>query len=126
MFFIVGKTQFGLYSPDGGCQYAFTPSGDFPANIGYLTLALLDKQIVGFGGNSNPNCYLYDVATNSWSIYSTGIVQHNYEKGVVHQGKIYLLDDTGSQVFDPITKILATWPNPPLTSSALVSITSMF
>jgi hypothetical protein len=104
-----------LYSPEGKCQYTLAPLPPSPVAIAYLTMALLDEQILACGGTANKNCYLYDVATDSWSIYSTGNVVHTDKRGVVHQGKIYLSDDVIPEVFDPITKTWSTWA--PLSST---------
>jgi hypothetical protein len=51
------------------------------------------------------SCYLYDVGTNSWSLYSNGSDYNGGIRGVVHQGKIYLPDDA-NQGFDFIHQFL--------------------
>ena len=102
----------GLYSPEGKCQHSLAPLPPSPIGIGFLTLALLNKQILACGGTNNRNCYRYVVATDVWSIYSTGNVVHTDRRGFVHQGKIYLPDDTQPEVFDPITRIWSTWSAP--------------
>ena len=104
--FVVGTNQVSLYSPSGKCQLTLNSPATSAKGIQYVTLALLDKQILACGGNGNKNCILFDVATSSWSIYSSGFATHDYNRGVVHRGKIYLFDDIQPEVFDPLTK---TW-----------------
>jgi hypothetical protein len=110
--FIVGTSQVGLYSPDGNCQYSLAPLPPSPIGIGFLTMALMSKQILACGGTNNTNCFLYNVARDQWSIYSAGHFVHNERRGVVHQGKIYLPDDTNPEVFDPVTQTWSIWPAP--------------
>jgi hypothetical protein len=111
--FIVGNSQVGLYSPSGKCQYTITPLPPSPIGIAYLTMSLLNKQVLACGGTNNKNCYIYDVATDKWSIYSTSNAFHTDMRGVVHQGKVYLTDNTKPEVFDPVTKTWSTWTAPP-------------
>jgi hypothetical protein len=43
---IVGTSQVGLYSPDGNCQYSLAPLPPSPIGMGFLTMALMNKQIL--------------------------------------------------------------------------------
>ena len=73
---------------------------------------LLDKQVLACGGLNNINCYLYDILTNTWRLYSNTSTMYDYT-GVVHQGKVYLPNYVTSDVFDPPTKVWSTWPVSP-------------
>ena len=117
--FVVATAGFELYSPNGRCQYTL-PAPSYPSSpVGrtYLTLTLMDHQILSCGGFSNLDCYLYDVPTDTWSIYSASQQRHQYMHGVVHQGKIYLPDNTLPEVFDLSTQTWSTWPRHPVSSS---------
>jgi hypothetical protein len=105
--FLVGNSQVALYSPNGKCQHILSSLNPAPIGVPYLTMALLDKQILSCGGgNSKSQCFLYDVATDTWTFYSTSNAVHNLRRGVAHQGKIYIMDDSHPEVFDPLNK---TW-----------------
>ena len=83
-------------------------------NINSAVLMLLNKQVLACGGHNKKNCFLYDVLTNNWTMFSNISTTHD-SRGVVHQGKIYLPNDIISDVFDPFTKVWSTWPIPPNT-----------
>ena len=50
-------------------------------------------QIVSCKGTLTQNCYLYDIATNSWSLYSISSKANQYARGVVYKNKIYITGD---------------------------------
>ena len=45
-------------------------------------------------------------------------------RGVAHQGKIYLSDDSQAEVFDMKAKTWSAWPAPPFTNGAGVCFVS--
>jgi hypothetical protein len=112
----VGNTHVAVYSPDGQCQYTLPPLPPSPVGIAYLTLALFGDQILACGGNGNVNCYSYDAGADRWSVFSTGNVAHVEKRGLGHQGKIYLSDNSQTEVFNPSTKTWSTWSLPPYSS----------
>ena len=107
-----------LYSPDGNCQHqlASVPPGFETVTFNYGTFALLDRQVILCGVSQSKKCYVYDVASDSWQIYQTGLPLAQASQGVFHQGKIYLNDPNQPRVFDPATKTWANWTSPPSSS----------
>ena len=117
MFFLAnsGPTTTKLYSPNGMCNQTLAPFAAW-SNIERAVMMLLNKQVLACGGLHNLNCYMYDVLTNTWSIYSNATRSHNYG-GVVHNRKIYLTDYSKPEVFDPSSKLWSTWPVAPTDES---------
>jgi N-acetylneuraminic acid mutarotase len=62
------------------------------------------------GGKS---CWEYDVKQDSWSVIAAAPFTHNSQPGVVYQKKIYVMDESSPQVFDPSSKTWSGWPSPP-------------
>jgi len=121
--FVVGGDPHGssaqLYSPNGKCRHrlAQIPIGDsrywhIPA------LALVENGIVACGGHTsstkNTECWLYNIASNVWTVYSNSVYTHIDKSGAVYKNKIYLQDPVHPEVFDPVTKKWNVWPKPPV------------
>ena len=106
--------KFGLYSPDGKCE-KFLIANNVGEYFGGITMALLDEKIVACGLSTSTSCYLYDISSNIWTLYSSSSKVHQ-GPGVVHQGKIWLPDDTQPEVFDPVSKAWANWAVAPTSS----------
>ena len=79
------------------------------------TFAVLDRKIVACYGYMATSCYLYDVASDVWSVYATYSPKNSYgSRGVNHQGKLYQYDPDQPHVFDPVQKTFTSWALPPL------------
>jgi len=111
-------TPVSTYSPDGNCQHQLANLASVAQNenFAFSAFVLLNRQILTCGAYNSYRCYLYDVVSNTWSIYSNTPYRHATMRNVVHQGKIYLTDLANPQVFDPATKAWTKWavsPSPP-------------
>ena len=73
-----------------------------------MTMMLLGKQMFACGLMFSNNCYLYNIDSAVWSLYSTSSKLSNGH-GLVHQGKIYLPDEINPEVIDPITENRNSW-----------------
>jgi hypothetical protein len=111
-----GQRLIEMYTPEGTCVQSLPPPPSGYNNFGGAIAMALKAQVLVCGGYSNSNCYLFDIASNSWSVYSTGRNVHTYFNGVAHDRKIFLYDDLSPEVFDPATKVWSTWkPTPTAT-----------
>ena len=107
-----------LHSPSGQCEHQLAPIKLAPTDYNGMTgstFAVLDRKVVACYGYMAYNCYIYDVASDAWSVYGTYSPQNNYgSRGVYHQGKLYQYDPRVPHVFDPVQKSFSSWALPPL------------
>ena len=81
-----------------------------------VVMALWGNKILACDGTLQLRCSLYDVHSNNWTFFakfSTG----QATQPVIHQGKIFFLDETTPKVVDLATKKLSTWALAPTNSS---------
>ena len=80
---------------------------------------LFKNQVLGCGPSSSNQvilCYIYNVANDTWTVFSTGNTQFQSRGGVVLSKKFYFFDPTNSSIFDPASNSWTTWPVVPLFS----------
>jgi hypothetical protein len=97
-----------LYSPTGQCNYKLSA---FPIVCQNPVLVDVDDIILACCGGKS--CWEYNVKEDNWTIFATAPFTHNWQPGVVYQGKVYVMDDASPQVFDPSSKTWSSWPSPP-------------
>jgi len=97
-----------LYSPTGNCNHQLAP---FPMVCQNPVLVNVDDIILACCGGKS--CWEYNPEEDSWSVIATAPFIHNWQPGVVYQGKVYVMDESTPQVFDPSSKTWSSWPTPP-------------
>ncbi len=97
-----------LYSPTGTCNHKLS---DLPTYCDNPVLVYVDEMIIACSGGKS--CWEYIVSQDSWSVIATAPFTHNYQPGVIYQQKVYVIDETSPQVFDPSSKAWSSWPSPP-------------
>lgn len=99
-----------VYSPYGKCDHILASVTNLVATLMYGALTIFNNQVLTCGGTQNLDCFLYNPGNNSWSKYTQSSKAHGGVQGVVHQGKIYMPDDNGAEMFDPVTMKWSPWP----------------
>ena len=61
----------------------------------------------------NTNCFIYNIGFDNWSVYSSATYVHYDQPGEVYENKIYIVDDSRPEVFDPAEEIWSSWPAAP-------------
>ncbi len=97
-----------LYSPTGTCNHKLAV---FPSISTNPVLVYIDEMIIACSGGKS--CWEYNITKDSWSVIATAPFSHNYQPGVVHQEKLYVMDESNPQVFDSSSKTWSSWPSPP-------------
>ncbi len=97
-----------VYSPTGTCNYQLTP---FPIVCQNPVLVFVDEMIIACSGGKS--CWQYNAKEDSWLVIATAPFTHNQQPGVVYKGKVYVMDESSPQVFDPSSRTWASWPSPP-------------
>jgi hypothetical protein len=109
-----------LYSPTGTCNHKLS---DLPINCDNPVLVYVDEMIIACSGGKS--CWEYIVSQDSWSVIATAPFTHNYQAGVVHQEKLYVMDESNPQVFDSSSKTWSSWPSPPKKSGTAPSMVGL-
>jgi len=122
-----------LYSPSGNCQYDLAP---IPLSDRYLylpVLAWINEQIMVCGGRGvyfgNDLCLSYSSTNNNWTIISTSNYAHKDQPGAVYKNKLYILDESYPEVYDPEANTWSIWTRPSIptgSGSCLLSWNDMF
>jgi hypothetical protein len=97
-----------LYSPTGNCNRKLAA---FPLTSNNPVLVYVNEMVIACSGGKS--CWEYKIKENSWSVIATAPFAHNYQPGVVYQEKVYVMDESNPQVFDPSSKAWSSWPTPP-------------
>ncbi len=106
-----GQSSVELYSPTGSCNYPLAPLPTNGTNFGII-LSYINQVIFACGGPYNKICWKYNVATNSWSQYTTSKFTHDYRPAAIYSNTLYFMDDFNPEVFEPATNTWSTWPAP--------------
>jgi len=106
-----GRSSAELYSPEGKCNQFLAPIPINGTNFEVL-LTYLNQKIFACGGHDNKDCWQYNVASNSWTLYNTAKFTHNFQASATYNNKLYIVDDFNPETFDPITKVWSAWPAP--------------
>ena len=114
--FVVNPSGGDVLSPSGSFRRRLPP---LPAGNVKPTVAFIRGKILSCGGFENINCYLYNIHSNTWSVYSASVFHHDLQPGVVYRNRIYLLDDQHPEVFDPDNKKWSRWPQPSIETGGL-------
>ncbi len=101
-------TSVEIYSPTGNCNHKLS---DLPIASDLPVLVYVKKMIIACSGGKS--CWEYKVKENNWSMVATAPFTHNYQPGVVFQEKVYVIDESNPQMFDPSSKTWSSWPSPP-------------
>ncbi len=109
-----------LYSPTGKCNHKLS---DLPIFCDNPVLDYVDKKIIACSGGKS--CWEYRIKENNWSVISPAPFTHNYQAGVVHQEKLYVMDESNPQVFDSSSKTWSSWPSPPKKSGTAPSMVGL-
>jgi hypothetical protein len=116
--FLVGGyynyNQAEVYSPEGKCQFVISPVPTSGQQFSIPTLANIDNKIIACPSHSydTPNCWTYNVTENTWTDITAPKYTHIHHPGVVHNNKIYIIDDSNPEVYDPQNNSWSTWPTP--------------
>ena len=104
--------QAEVYSPNGKCQFVLNPV-PIPEEFFVPTLAFIDDKIIACPMISSPDepCWQYNVTENTWSVITSPKYRH-VSPGVVYNDKIYIIDDSNPEVYDPRNNSWSTWPIP--------------
>ncbi len=108
-----GQSSVEVYSPNGKCNYALAPLPTAGTNFG-LILSYINQVIFACGGPLNKNCWKYNVASNSWSLYTTSKFTHDYRLAATYNNQLFFEDELNPEVFDPLTNTWSSWPAPPI------------
>ncbi len=108
-----GQPNVEVYSPTGSCNYALAPLPSTGTNFGII-LAYIKQVIFACAGPYNKICWKYNIASNSWSLYTTAKFTHDYRPAATYNNKLYFIDEYNPEVFDPATNTWSTWPVPPI------------
>jgi hypothetical protein len=97
-----------LYSPTGNCNHLLAA---FPITCQNPVLVYVDRMIIACAGLQS--CWEYNAKEDSWSEVATAPFTHNWQPGVVYQGKVYVMDEASPQVLNSSTMTWSSWPSPP-------------
>jgi hypothetical protein len=103
--------QAEVFSPNGNCDINLTPIRD---TLFTPTLAYIDDKIIACSASryDQQYCWQYSVSKNNWTAITSFPYSFSYPRGVVHNDKIYIIDDINPAVFDPRNNSWSTWPKP--------------
>lgn len=106
-----------LYSPDGNCQYELSPL-PISGRIFAPTLANLDNKIIACPSNTNDThiCWQYNLTENAWTEIASPQYSHKEDPGIVHNGNIFIIDDSNPEVYNPVNNSWSTWPKPAMST----------
>jgi len=107
-----GHKEVELYSPDGTCQHSLAPFPVSGSEYFEPVLAFMDEKILACGGRQNKNCFLYHSNNDTWADYSNSTCYHDEQPGEIFNGKLYIVDDSNPEVFDPVSYSWSSWPTP--------------
>ena len=74
---------------------------------------IFKSQVLGCGGNSIIQCYLYSVVDSTWNLYPSGVTRYSSVGSIVFKEKFYFFDDKNPVIFNPETLLWSTWPMMP-------------
>ncbi len=97
-----------LFSPSGQCNHKLAA---FPVVSNNPVLVWIKEMIIACSGNES--CWEYNIKENNWSVIAAAPFAPNWQPGVVYQEKVYVMDESTPQVFDPSSKAWSSWPSPP-------------
>ena len=101
-----------LYSPNGNCIVKLGLINNSNPAFLNCVMALLDRKILICGIYSTPNCYMYNVLNSTIDLLGETALGVN--RGVLHQGKIYLPTYLIPPILiDPVTMTVSTWATAP-------------
>ena len=102
-----------LYSPNGKCQFDISP---IPTRKRLFapTLAYINDKIIACPRSTSDtqNCWHYSATKNNWTAITSLQNYHSEDPGVVHNDKIFIIDDSNPEVYDPRNNSWSTWPKP--------------
>ena len=101
-------TEVELFSPEGRCQHRLTPA---PLLLEEPVIAFIDEKVLAC--DQGHDCFLYNPSNDSWSAYSTSTYSHKLYPGEIFKNKLFIVDDSSPEVFDPARNIWSGWPAPP-------------
>ena len=105
---IDGDGDAELYSPEGKCNYklAQTPVGQVNPVFVYA-----NNKIIACGAMAS--CWEYNIKEDSWLSFTQATFLSEHQPGVVHNGKLYVIDTNKGHVLDLASNTWSTWPMPP-------------
>jgi hypothetical protein len=78
-----------------------------------IILTYLNQKIFACGGYTNKDCWQYNVASNSWSLYTTAKYTHDFQAAAIFNNNLYIADDYNPEIFDTTTHVWSAWTAPP-------------
>lgn len=60
---------------------------------------------------SNGHCYQYSFEINDWIFKGTFFNAHNQKTGQAYKNKMFVVDESKAEVFDPLTGVTGSWPS---------------
>jgi len=108
------RNQAEVYSPDGKCQFVLSPVPISSTQFFNPTLANIDDKNIACPSitQDTQDCWQYSATENNWTVLTSLQYEHRENTGVVHNGKIFIIDDYNPEVYDPRTNSWSTWPKP--------------
>ena len=97
-----------LYSPEGQCNYQLAQT---PVRQTNPVLVYANNRIITCGGQAS--CWEYNIKEDSWLEFTHASFKIEYQPGVVHGGKLYIIDSSQAQVLDLTSNTWSTWAMPP-------------
>jgi len=116
--FLVGGyldlNQAEVYSPDGNCQFVLSPVPISRKDFFMPTLANIDDIIIACPSFTPDTqyCWQYSATENNWTAITSLQYYHYEDSGVVHNGKIFIIDDSNPEVYDLRNNSWSTWTKP--------------
>jgi len=115
-----------LYSPSGKCQHKLA---DIPiADNQFYTpsLAFINDKIIACPSFTNDTniCFEYKIQINAWTKLTSLSYYHLSSPGVVHNNKLYIIDDDNPEVYDFNNDSWSSWPTPSIKPGGYSSLIS--
>ena len=115
-----------LYSPSGKCQHRIADIPIVGNQLYTPSLAFINDQIIACPSYTNDTniCFQYNIQSNTWSSLTSLSYYHLETSGVVHNKKLYIIDDTNPEVYDFNNNSWSSWPTPAIKTGGSPSIIS--
>jgi hypothetical protein len=97
-----------LYSPNGNCNHKL---GTFPISSRNPVLVYINEMIIACSGGTS--CWNYNITKDSWSVIANAPFGFKNQPGVVYGKRVYVIDESNPQVFDPSSNTWSSWPAAP-------------